>query len=181
MPKCQPDAFYRQRNAHPITTGVLPVIDGTSPRRLSAWRAWSVLGCLAMLAAPAIAQPSMFHTRIEVCSRGLDIHGGVFRKTIPMADLEVWFARIVDLDREPGLRPGFKIYGVGLPTYRSGWYRPKDGQKAVVALARSQAAVSVPTTRGYAVLVGPEDPAGFLAALQRPDDGGRIFSVEKTH
>jgi hypothetical protein len=140
-----------------------------------------VLGCLAVLAATSAAQPALFHTRLEVSTRGLEIDGGIFRKTIPMAELQVPMARVVDLTQEPGLRPALKIYGVGLPTYRSGWFRLKDGEKAAVALSRPDLAVYVPTTKGYAVLVSPGDMAGFLGALQRPSDASQTFVVEKSH
>ena len=142
---------------------------------------WTVPGCLAILAATAVAQPALFHTQLEVSARGLEIDGGIFRKSIPMSELQVPMARIVDLDREPSLRPAFKIYGVGLPTYRSGWFRLKNGQRAAVAVSRPDLAVYVPTTQGYAVLVSPGDPAGFLAALQHPSDAPQTFLVEKSH
>lgn len=157
--------------------------DADTSRRGRARIGWFVvLVGLTILAGPTIAPAgSVFHTRIAVSPQGLEIIGEFFRKAIPMSDLQIAGARIVDLDREPGLRPWLKLYGVGLPGYRSGWYRLHDRQKAVVAVARSNLAVYIPTAKSYAVLVGPDDPAGFLAALQHPADGGRVFTVQASH
>lgn len=153
----------------------------TSVRRGTTVLGWTVLGCLAMHAASADAQAGpLLHGRIAVSSRGLDIHGALFYTAIPMSDLRVAEARIVDLDQEAGLRPMVKIvYAFSLPwIYHSGWFLLWDHQKAVVVFhARSNLAVYIPTTRGYAVLVGPNDPSGFLDALRRPTDVGQVFSI----
>jgi hypothetical protein len=139
---------------------------------------WFVLSCVAMLAAPAMAREGgLFHTRLEVSSRGLYIKADVFRKTIPMPDLQVSLARVVDLDQEPGLRPWIKIYGVGLPAYRSGWFRLKDRETALLVLKGTKRAVYIPTTRGYALLLTTDRPAEFLAALQNPTADEHVFSV----
>jgi Bacterial PH domain len=131
-----------------------------------------------MLATPAIAREGgLFHTRVEVSSRRLYIKADVFRKTIPMSDLQVSLARVVDLDQEPGLGPWIKIYGVSLPGYRSGWFRLRDRETALLVLKGTKRAVYIPTTRGYAVLLTPDRPAEFLAALQEPMVDGQVFSI----
>jgi hypothetical protein len=135
-----------------------------------------------MLAAPAIVHAGgLFQTRLEVSSQGLYIKGDVFRKTIPMSDLQVPLARTVDLDQEPGLRPWIKIYGVGLPAYHSGWFRLKNRERALLVLTASNLAVYIPTSKGYAVLLSPDRPAEFLAALQRPAVNEQVFLIARTH
>ena len=156
----------------------------TSVRRGTAVLGWTVVGFLAMHAASADAQAGpLLHGRVAVSSRGLGIHGAIFYKAIPMSDLRVAEARIVDLDQEPGLRPMVKIvYAFDLPwVYHSGWFLLWDHQKAVVVFhARSNLAVYIPTTRGYAVLVGPDDPSGFLDALRQPTDVEQVFSIGRS-
>jgi hypothetical protein len=156
------------------------VNDGTTARRWSAMR-WPVIGCMAILAVPAIARGGgLLQPQLEVSTRGLCIEGNVFRKTIAISDLQVPLARVVDLDQQPSLRPWIKIYGVGLPFYRSGWFLLKDREKALLLLRRTTRVVYIPTTRGYALLLSPERPAEFLGALQRPSATARVFSIEKT-
>jgi hypothetical protein len=55
--------------------------------------------------------------------------------------------------------------GTGLPGYQAGWFRLRNGEKALVYLTDRRRAVYVPTTAGYDVLLSPEDPDGFLRAL----------------
>ncbi len=140
-----------------------------------------VLAMAALAGVPARAQhPSLFRSRIDVGPDGLRIDGALFRESIPRTEWRLDLARIVDLDQEPGLRPGLKLYGAGLPSYHAGWFRLKDGQKAVVTIGRSNLAVYIPTNRGRAVLVGPDDPADFLDALRNPN-GDRVFWVGASH
>lgn len=139
------------------------------------------LALVAMVCIPAMGQhPSLVRSRIDVTPAGVRIDGMLFRESIPRAELQLDQARIVDLDQEPGLRPGLKLYGAGLPSYHAGRFRLRDHQKAVVAIGRSNLAVYIPTTRGRAVLIGPDDPAGFLEAVLNPD-GDRVFWVGASH
>jgi hypothetical protein len=57
--------------------------------------------------------------------------------------------------------------GTGLPGYRAGWFRLKNGERALVYLTDDRRAVYVPTTAGYSVLVSPGEPDQFLAALRQ--------------
>jgi hypothetical protein len=137
-----------------------------------------VLGCAAVVVAPAIALAATpFHGQLEVSSQHLCIKGIVFRKTIPMSDLQVSLARIVDLDQEPNLRPCIKLYGIGLPGFRSGWFLLKERERALLVLSGSHLAVYVPTSQGYALLLSPERIEEFLAALKRPEPNEQVFTV----
>lgn len=144
------------------------------PRRRSAL-CGCVLGCAVVLIVPANARAGdPFHGQMEISSQGLCIKGIVFRKTIPTSDLQVSLARIVDLDQELGLRPWIKLYGIGLPSFRSGWYLLKDREKALVLVTGSPRAVYIPTSRGYALLLSPDRPEEFLATLQSPVPNGQV-------
>lgn len=149
---------------------------------------WQGLSSLAMTIALVVAASiavaaaaraaSLFGTQLEVSASGLVFRGDLLRKVIPIAELRLDRARVVDLDREPGLRPTFKLHGVGLPRYRSGWYLLKDGEKALLALIPTRPAVYIPTTRGHAILVSPDRPAEFLEALRAPTAAVQLFPVE---
>lgn len=137
-----------------------------------------VLACASVLVATAIARAGdPFHARLEVSSQGLCIKGIVFRKTVPLSELQVALARIVDLDQEQSLRPWIKLYGIGLPAFRSGWFLLRDREKALLVLSGSRLAVYVPTVRGYALLLSPDRPAEFLTALQKPAPGEQVFPI----
>jgi hypothetical protein len=155
-----------------------PTVKNRAATRQRSAMYWCVLGWAAILVAPASAregdQPLR---RLEISPQSLCIKGEIIHKTIPMSDLQVPLARIVDFDREPGLRPWIKLYGIGLPFYRSGWFLLKDREKALLALTTSNRAVYIPTCRGYALLLSPDHVEEFLAALQRPAPNGQVFPI----
>ncbi len=138
------------------------------------------LVCTIMHAIPASsrAQP-LFHPRFEVFPEGLRIKGDLYGRTIPFSALQLPLARIVDLDQERELRPWLKVNGVGLPSYRSGWFRLKDRERALLFLTDRHRAVYIPTNLGYSLLISPDQPVEFLAALQRPPANGQAFSIAK--
>jgi len=57
--------------------------------------------------------------------------------------------------------------GTGLPGYASGWFRLRNGDKALVYLSDRSRVVYVPTTLGFDLLISPRDPARFLAKLRQ--------------
>jgi hypothetical protein len=56
--------------------------------------------------------------------------------------------------------------GTALPGYQSGWFRLRNGEKALLYLTDRSRAVYIPTAEGYAVVLSPIDPDGFLTALK---------------
>ena len=59
-----------------------------------------------------------------------------------------------------------RTWGTGLPGYQSGWFRLRNGERALVYLTDRRKAVYVPTALGYSLLLSPDDPGAFLSALE---------------
>jgi hypothetical protein len=74
-------------------------------------------------------------------------------------------ARRVSLEADSELAPRRRTMGTGMPGYQAGWFRLKNGEKALLYLTDRSRAVYVPTTEGYSVLLSPADPDSFLQAL----------------
>ena len=104
--------------------------------------------------------------RFEVSPEGLRLRGDFYGRMIPVAELRTAEARRVDFAAAPELLPRWRTLGTGLPGYQAGWFRLRGGEKALLYLTDRTRAVYVPTTAGYAVVVSPADPDGFLRALQ---------------
>src|SRR5262245_59211359 len=104
--------------------------------------------------------------RFEVSGEGLRLRGDMFGRLIPADQLRAMDARRVDFTTEPGLTPRRRTLGTGLPGYQAGWFRLRNGEKALVYLTDRSRAVYVPTTAGYGVLLSPAEPDAFLAALR---------------
>ena len=122
-----------------------------------------------LLAAIALLGTSLrgAHTsRFEIRADGLRLEGDLYGRLLPKAQLRVDLARRVDLTREEQLRPKWRRIGTALPGYQSGWFRLRNGEKALLYLTDRTRAVYIPTTAGYSLLLSPGDPDGFLAQLR---------------
>jgi crotonobetainyl-CoA:carnitine CoA-transferase CaiB-like acyl-CoA transferase len=56
--------------------------------------------------------------------------------------------------------------GVGLPGYRAGWFRLRNGEKALAFVTDVHRVTYLRTTDGYSVLLSVEQPQQFASALQ---------------
>lgn len=102
----------------------------------------------------------------EIRPDGLALHGDLYGRLIPRAQLQVAQARRVDWSKDDGLRPKGRRMGTALPGYQAGWFRLRNGEKALLYVTDPTRAVYVPTTAGYSLLLTPADPDGFLARLR---------------
>jgi hypothetical protein len=123
-----------------------------------------LVGVLVLLWLTAAGARS---SRFEVSSQGLRIRGDLYGRRVPAAALVGEGIRQVDLRAEPDLAPKRKTVGTSLPGYRSGWFRLRDGRKALLYVTDETRVVLVPTTEGYSVLLSVREPAALAAALQR--------------
>lgn len=137
---------------------------------------------IAMLAVAGSTRGGLFRpTEFRTSAAGLAITGDPYGRSIPRTELRLDLARVIDLDREPAFRPWIKLNGIGLPHHRSGWHRLHNHEKALVFLSGSRRAVLLPTTRGYTVLISPDDPERFLDNLRNPSPSGRVFELAPGH
>jgi hypothetical protein len=58
-----------------------------------------------------------------------------------------------------------RTMGTSMPGYRAGWFRLRNGEKALLYLTDWSRVVYVPTTAGYGLLLSPSEPDQFLAAV----------------
>jgi len=122
-----------------------------------------LLGAIALLVTSVRgAQASRFEIRAD----GLRLAGDLYGRLVPKSELRVDLARSVDLARDATLRPRWRRMGTGLPGYQAGWFRLRNGEKALVYLTDRSRAVYIPTTAGYSLLLSPADPDGFLSRLR---------------
>ncbi len=105
--------------------------------------------------------------RFVLSDSGLDLRGDIYGRRLPWAALRVEEARVVDLTREGALAPRARRGGTGLPGYAAGWFRLRNGERALLYVTQRKRVLYVPTNAGYALLLSPEDPDGMLADLRR--------------
>jgi hypothetical protein len=143
---------------------------------------WILALWAGMLALAGWTEGGLFRpTEFEVSGAGLAIKGDPYGRTIPLSELQLARARVIDLHQEPEFRPWLKVNGIGLPSYRSGWHRLKDRGKALVFVSRANRAVYLPTTRGDAILLTPDQPDALLDALRNPGTSLHVFALPDGH
>jgi hypothetical protein len=124
----------------------------------------AVLGAvLVMLAVTAYASR---HSSVEVGPDAITLRGDLWGRSVPLRALELERAEVLDLGRDRERRPSWRSFGTGLPGYASGWFRLKNGEKALAYLTRQDRVAYIPTREGYALLLSVEQPEQLLAALR---------------
>jgi len=98
----------------------------------------------------------------------LEIRGSLYGRRIPRSDLLLERARLVDLDRSPGVGLAQRTNGSGLPGYSVGWFRLDNSEKALVFVTDRRRVAYLPTRQGYSVLMSVLDPDGLFRALGAP-------------
>lgn len=122
-----------------------------------------LVGALAVLGG---AWHGSQRASFEVSPMGLQLRGDVYGRLIPTADLKGGAARILDLRSAPEYRATRRLVGTGLPGYQAGWFRRRNGEKALLFVTDWSNVVYVPTRGGYAVLLSPTQPLALPQALR---------------
>lgn len=107
------------------------------------------------------------HADFEVSPSGLALNGGVYGRTIPAADLDARNAHATDLTADSAHTLSWRTNGIGLPGFAGGWFKLRDGERALAFITDKHRVAYIPTRKGYAVLVSVADPEALVAAIQR--------------
>ncbi len=105
-------------------------------------------------------------SRFELSDAGLRLRGDLYGRMIPASALRGEASRIVDLATTHELQPRRRTMGTAFPSYRAGWFKLRNGEKALLYLTDSRRAVYVPTTHGYSLLLSPQQPERFVEQLR---------------
>lgn len=139
-----------------------------APGGMKPWWAFLAAGLVlvAVFTLLALSVMGSRWARFEISRDQLRIRGDFYGRRVPAAALRAAESRRVDLNASAEFRPRLRTWGTGLPGYQSGWFRLRNGEKALVYLTDRSKAIYVPTTEGYSLLLSPDDPDGFLQALK---------------
>ena len=81
----------------------------------------------------------------------------------PVLPIYRWF--------EPELRPRWRTNGVAIPGYQSGWFKLRNGERALLFVRDKRRVVYVPTSEGYSLLVSVDEPERVAAQLRQSGGG----------
>ena len=98
---------------------------------------------------------------------GIEVATTFYTRRLAWGELRLDEARVVDLDEHTQLKPLWKTNGAALPGFRSGWFRLRNREKALVAMIGGPRVTWVPTTRGFGLMLQPRQPQALLDQLRR--------------
>ncbi|MDJ0676315.1 MAG: PH domain-containing protein [Calothrix sp. MO_167.B42] len=133
-----------------------------------------LLGLFALIMAAVICLMgyvaySSRHIQFELSNTELRIKGGLYGRSIPVKSLIVDRSQKIDINRDSVYHPTRRTNGTGLPGYRSGWFKLRNGEKALLFVTQSRDVVYLPTTDGYSLLMSVQEPDRFLRSLNSPN------------
>ena len=128
-----------------------------------------VVIAMLLLAAAGLALSPAYGSRnvhFQISSAGLRVTGDLYGRLVPAAGIQAAAIRPLDFALEPQLQPRWRINGIAVPGYRSGWFKLNNGEWGLLFVTDPQSVVLVPTSAGYSVLLSVADPQQFVAALR---------------
>ncbi len=102
----------------------------------------------------------------------LHLHVPIYGRTIPLSSLDLDSAQVANLNESPELKPRWRTNGIGIPGYAVGWFKLRNGDKALAAVTSKQKVLYMKTTEGYSLLLSLEHPEKFLDRLSRGSTNG---------
>lgn len=147
-----------------MTERVFPIIPGGSSPYWVAVPVFVLLlaGAAFMLYVLGSSRRVSFH----VSAQGLRITGDIYGRLVPAAKLNPSLARVVNLKHDPDLEPKMRTNGTGLPGYSSGWFRLRNGEKALLFATDRSHVAYLPTTDGYSLLLSTPEPEALIHAVK---------------
>jgi hypothetical protein len=127
-------------------------------------RVW--VAAIAIVLAGALIVWSVRRRYVVLDNDLLTIAAGLNTARVPIADLDIAAASIVDLTGHATLRPGLKSFGTSMPGYHAGHFRLRNRSRAFIALTDRTKVLALPQSSGRMLLLSLERPQALLDALQ---------------
>lgn len=109
---------------------------------------------------------AMRRHRITVDADGVEVATTFYKRRLGWSQLRLDEARVANLDEHTHLKPSYKSNGTAVPGFRSGWFRLRNREKALVAMGGGPRVAWVPTTQGYGLMLQPRQPQALLDHLR---------------
>lgn len=98
--------------------------------------------------------------------RAIGIDTGFSRRLVALQRLAPRGLQEIDLKQRPDLRPLLRTLGLGLPGFSGGWYRLRDGRKALCLVTERDRVTLLEDEAGLVYLISLADPEPLRRALR---------------
>jgi hypothetical protein len=116
-----------------------------------------------LLVSVGIASQS---AQFTVSPDGVRLQAGLSDRQIPATSIQTNQVRLLNLQTNADYRLQRRRSGSSIPGYQAGWFRLRNGEKALVYLTNQQQVVYIPTTQDYSILLSVQEPEAMVRALQ---------------
>lgn len=96
----------------------------------------------------------------------LEISATLYGRKIPLSDIRKEDVARINPGEDAGLQTRWRTNGIGLPGYSEGWFRLKNGKKALLFVTDKNRSVLVPTKKDFVLILSPADPDEFIRAIR---------------
>ena len=110
---------------------------------------------------------SMQHVRFTVSNEGLRLQGDLYGRLIPRESLKLDEAVVTNLNTDTDHQPTRRTMGTGLPGYSAGWFKLRNGMKALLYVTDRTRVACIPTTEGFTVMLSVAEPQTLIDALRQ--------------
>ncbi|NNC67879.1 MAG: hypothetical protein HKN83_07595 [Gammaproteobacteria bacterium] len=117
---------------------------------------------LTLLLTAYASQTSSVHLNSE----HLKIKGDFWGREIPLSKLDISSARILNITKDSEYKPKWRTFGTGMPGYASGWFRLRNGEKALLYVTNRNKVVYLPTRDNYSLMLSVAEPEKFMDKLK---------------
>lgn len=122
---------------------------------------------LLMSAIWALLDRAMHRHRLALSADSLEVKTSFYSRIVPLSELRLDEARVIDLDERTEFKPGVKTNGYSVPGFHSGHFRLRNREKAFVAIAGERRALWLPSSHNSpGLLLQPQQPDALLNRLR---------------
>ena len=121
---------------------------------------------LAVMVLLAACYVSSKRASFTINNGTLEISATLYGRKIPLSEIRKEDVARINPREDAGLQTKWRTNGIGLPGYSEGWFRLKNGKKALLFVTDKNRSILVPTKKDYVLIVSPADPDEFIRAIQ---------------
>jgi hypothetical protein len=108
---------------------------------------------------------SMHNTALTLTERELIIKSAFYGRKIPLENIMIDGIKAISLDEDTDYDLAMRTNGTALPQFKSGWFRLKDREKALVFITDKNSVVLIPT-KDYLLLFSMDNIDEFINKIK---------------
>lgn len=128
---------------------------------------WWVVVLFGTALLPAGLLATLVHREIHIQGDTLVVAAAIiFARKVPIRDLALDQARVLDLDEYTGFKPLLPLGGFTFPWFNAGHYLLRNRSRAFCLLTDRQRVLVLPRRDGRTMLLSPEHPQALIEAMR---------------